>query len=122
MYFCQTTTEKFIRDQLGVPVYLKPDYEDLSCEMCFGVPPPDLADDPAVRQSCLLALEAMALGAGGGEEGTSPGCATASGPCEGCAAAPTEQLCPQLAPLLGLPPGTPLDEAATGGPRADTPP
>ena len=62
---CKIPTQKFIREQLGVPVYLKPDYEDLSCEMCFGVPPPDLADDPAVRQSCFQALEEMAWGTGG---------------------------------------------------------
>jgi len=113
---CKIPTQKFIREQLGVPVYLKPDYEDLSCEMCFGVPPPDLADDPAVRQSCFQALEEMAWGTGGtggggrgGQGGGADGgggCASAA--CDGCAEAPAEQLCPQLAPLLGLSPGVPL--------------
>ena len=110
---CKIPTEKFIRNQLGVPVYLKPDYEDLSCEMCFGVPPPDLADDPAVRQSCFQALEEMAWGAGvtggaGGVGGADGGGGCASAACDGCAEAPAEQLCPQLAPLLGLSPGPPL--------------
>jgi len=119
---CKIPTQKFIGEQLGVPVYLKPDYEDLSCEMCFGVPPPELADDPAVRQSCLQALEEMAWGAdGAGASGAMDGAGggagggCASDACDGCIEAPAEQLCPQLAPLLGLSPGAPL------GPGGGTP-
>eukprot|EP00899_Mesostigma_viride_P018909 jgi/Mesvir1/27019/Mv20725-RA.1 len=50
---CKVPTQNFLTDELGLPVTLKPDFKDMSCEMIFGSPPPPLAEDEAMRQPCL---------------------------------------------------------------------
>ncbi|CAL9204038.1 unnamed protein product, partial [Musa hybrid cultivar] len=47
---CKVPSQKFIQDSLGMPVYMVPNFEDLSCEMVFGQQPP--LHDPTLKQPC----------------------------------------------------------------------
>ncbi|CAD5190683.1 unnamed protein product [Musa acuminata subsp. malaccensis] len=47
---CKIPSQKFIQDSLGMPIYMVPNFEDMSCEMIFGQQPP--LDDPALKQPC----------------------------------------------------------------------
>ncbi|TVU25079.1 hypothetical protein EJB05_27558, partial [Eragrostis curvula] len=48
---CKIPSQKFIQDSFGMPVYMSPNFEDMSCEMIFGQEPPE--DDPALKQPCF---------------------------------------------------------------------
>ncbi|KAG0487311.1 hypothetical protein HPP92_009406 [Vanilla planifolia] len=47
---CKLPSQKFIRESLGMPTYMVPNFEEKSCEIIFGQHPP--ADDPALKQPC----------------------------------------------------------------------
>ena len=49
---CKRPTQAFFSEQLNVPLYMRPNFTDFSCEMMFGVEPPEDADDPAYTTSC----------------------------------------------------------------------
>ncbi|XP_020242076.1 beta-carotene isomerase D27, chloroplastic [Asparagus officinalis] len=51
---CKIPSQKFIKDSLGMPVHMSPNFEDMSCEMIFGQEPPK--DDPALKQPCYTKL------------------------------------------------------------------
>ena len=41
-------------EELNIPLYMKPNFETYSCEMRFGVTPPDEKDDPIYSESCFI--------------------------------------------------------------------
>ncbi|XP_042409638.1 beta-carotene isomerase D27, chloroplastic-like [Zingiber officinale] len=47
---CKIPCQSFIQDSLGMPVYMNPNFEDMSCEMIFGQQAP--IDDPSLKQPC----------------------------------------------------------------------
>ncbi|KAJ8465483.1 hypothetical protein OPV22_028035 [Ensete ventricosum] len=47
---CKVPSQQFIQDSLGMPVYMAPNFEDMSCEMVFGQQPP--LHDPTLKQPC----------------------------------------------------------------------
>lgn len=47
-------TEGFFAERLGLPLTMDPNFEDLSCEMSFGVKPPPLEEDPVFTQPCFV--------------------------------------------------------------------
>ncbi|KAF5194043.1 Beta-carotene isomerase d27 chloroplastic [Thalictrum thalictroides] len=49
---CKMPSQKFIKDSLGVPFTMVPNFEDMSCDMIFGQDPPAPSDDPALKQPC----------------------------------------------------------------------
>ncbi|KAI8574491.1 hypothetical protein RHMOL_Rhmol01G0358200 [Rhododendron molle] len=49
---CKMPSQKFMKDALGVPVDMVPNFDDMSCEMVFGQEPPATAEDPAFKQPC----------------------------------------------------------------------
>ncbi|KAJ4727393.1 beta-carotene isomerase D27, chloroplastic-like [Melia azedarach] len=49
---CKVPSQTFIKDSLGVPVTMVPNFDDMSCEMIFGQEPPASYDDPAFKQPC----------------------------------------------------------------------
>nr|UXN85562.1 D27 isomerase [Crocus sativus] len=53
---CKMPSQKFIQDSLGMPLYMVPNFEDMSCEMIFGQQPPEPEDDPALKQPCYKNL------------------------------------------------------------------
>jgi hypothetical protein len=50
---CKIPTQEFFTKQLGMPLYMQPNFEDYSCTMTFGHYPPSLEEDPVMQQSCL---------------------------------------------------------------------
>ncbi|CAK9323494.1 unnamed protein product [Citrullus colocynthis] len=49
---CKFPCQDFIKDSLGMPVSMVPNFDDMSCEMIFGKDPPAPIDDPALKQPC----------------------------------------------------------------------
>ncbi|XP_057965450.1 beta-carotene isomerase D27, chloroplastic-like [Malania oleifera] len=49
---CKMPSQRFIKESLGMPVNMVPNFEDMSCEMIFGQHPPTAAHDPALKQPC----------------------------------------------------------------------
>ncbi|XP_068636210.1 beta-carotene isomerase D27, chloroplastic-like [Aristolochia californica] len=49
---CKIPSQKFIKDSFGIPVTMVPNFQDMSCEMKYGVEPPAAEDDPAMKQPC----------------------------------------------------------------------
>ncbi|KAF3338161.1 beta-carotene isomerase D27 [Carex littledalei] len=49
---CKIPCQKFIHDSLGMPVYMLPNFEDMSCEIIFGEKPPREEEDPMLNQPC----------------------------------------------------------------------
>ncbi|XP_023534253.1 beta-carotene isomerase D27, chloroplastic-like isoform X1 [Cucurbita pepo subsp. pepo] len=49
---CKFPTQDFIKDSLGMPVSMIPNFDDMSCEMKFGEDPPASIEDPALNQPC----------------------------------------------------------------------
>lgn len=52
---CKRPTQAFFSEQLGVPLYMKPNFTDYSCELMFGVPAPPDAEDEAYLEPCYVA-------------------------------------------------------------------
>ncbi|GMH35633.1 hypothetical protein BSKO_03501 [Bryopsis sp. KO-2023] len=52
---CKIPTQKFFTEDFGLPVTMKPNFEDLSCDMIFGEMPPSIEDDEAFKQPCFAA-------------------------------------------------------------------
>lgn len=50
---CKGPTEEFFKESLGVPLYMKPDFETCKCELQFGVEPPVPSEDPAYSEPCF---------------------------------------------------------------------
>ena len=50
---CKSPCQTFFTEELGMPLYMEPNFEDQSCLMIFGQNPPPLDQDPAAQQSCL---------------------------------------------------------------------
>ena len=53
LYLCRQPTHAFFNDVLQVPMYMKPNFTDCSCEMFFGLAPPDPAVDEVYGESCF---------------------------------------------------------------------
>ncbi|BFG43075.1 beta-carotene isomerase D27 chloroplastic [Prunus yedoensis var. nudiflora] len=50
---CKMPSQSFIKSSLGTPVNMVPNFDDMSCEMIFGQDPPELSNDPALKQPCF---------------------------------------------------------------------
>ncbi len=51
---CKLPTQRFFTQDFGIPLTMTPDFEDFSCEMVFGAPPPELASEDCYQTSCLV--------------------------------------------------------------------
>ncbi|PWA72443.1 hypothetical protein CTI12_AA270650 [Artemisia annua] len=49
---CKVPAQDFMKNTLGIPINMVPNFDDMSCEYIFGVDPPALQDDPAFKQPC----------------------------------------------------------------------
>ncbi|XP_042011910.1 beta-carotene isomerase D27, chloroplastic-like isoform X4 [Salvia splendens] len=56
---CKMPSQLFIKDSLGMPITMVPNFEDMSCEMKFGVEPPPQSLDPAFTQPCYKQCKAI---------------------------------------------------------------
>ncbi|PZO11548.1 MAG: DUF4033 domain-containing protein [Leptolyngbya foveolarum] len=50
---CKLPTQTFFTEKFGIPLTMTPNFEDLSCTMVFGQPPPDPKLDDAFSEPCL---------------------------------------------------------------------
>ena len=50
---CKAPVQTFFTEELGMPLTMKPNFEDYSCEMIFGLTPPSLAEDEVMQQGCI---------------------------------------------------------------------
>ncbi|KAI4301182.1 hypothetical protein L6164_034487 [Bauhinia variegata] len=55
---CKMPCQSFVKDSLGMPVSMVPNFDDMSCEMIFGQDPPASTDDPALKQPCYALCKA----------------------------------------------------------------
>ncbi|KAE8665425.1 Beta-carotene isomerase D27 [Hibiscus syriacus] len=55
---CKMPSQAFIKDSLGMPVNMVPNFDDMSCEMIFGQEPPASIDDPTLKQPCYKLCKA----------------------------------------------------------------
>ncbi|XP_042971830.1 beta-carotene isomerase D27, chloroplastic-like [Carya illinoinensis] len=55
---CKLPSQAFIKDSLGMPVNMVPNFDDMSCEMIFGQDSPASTDDPALKQPCYKQCKA----------------------------------------------------------------
>ena len=62
---CKLPTQDFFTHKLGIPLTMKPNFEDFSCEMIFGQMPPPLEAESIYHQPCLA--EPHATGADPGQ-------------------------------------------------------
>ncbi|WP_052050362.1 DUF4033 domain-containing protein [Leptolyngbya sp. KIOST-1] len=51
---CKLPTQRFFTEDFGIPLTMVPNFEDFSCEMVFGQPPPPLETEDAYHQPCLV--------------------------------------------------------------------
>mmetsp|Transcript_4797 Transcript_4797/g.8719 ORF Transcript_4797/g.8719 Transcript_4797/m.8719 type:complete len:278 (-) Transcript_4797:286-1119(-) len=49
---CKRPTQDFFAQEFGLPLTIRPNFEDKSCEFCFGLTPPPEEDDPAYSYPC----------------------------------------------------------------------
>ena len=69
LHLCKGPTQALFNDELGMKLYMKPNFRDCSCEMFFGVSPPPMEQDDVYGQPCfstcsmtdLLALQRSEL-------------------------------------------------------------
>ncbi len=50
---CKLPTQTFFTQDFGIPLTMTPNFEDFSCEMVFGQPPPPLQTEAAYNEPCL---------------------------------------------------------------------
>lgn len=50
---CQQPTQRYFTQVLGLPVRMTPNYDDMSCQMTYGISPLPIEEDPAVTGDCL---------------------------------------------------------------------
>lgn len=51
---CKLPTQAFFTQDFGIPLTMTPNFEDYSCEMVFGQPPPDPKTEASHQQPCLV--------------------------------------------------------------------
>ncbi|CAM9614141.1 unnamed protein product, partial [Sphacelaria rigidula] len=50
MNLCKLPTEAFFREDLGMPLRMTPNFEDLSCEFAFGQAAAPVENDPLMQE------------------------------------------------------------------------
>lgn len=54
LHSCKEATETFFAANMGLPLYIEPDFEDYSCKFKFGVQPPPVADQACFDEPCFV--------------------------------------------------------------------
>ncbi|CAG9467539.1 unnamed protein product [Pedinophyceae sp. YPF-701] len=50
---CKAPSQEWLMEDFGMPMHIRPNYDDFSCEWRFGVEPPPLEEDEAVLVPCF---------------------------------------------------------------------
>ena len=53
LHLCKGPTQSFFNDHLGMKMTMKPNFQDCSCEMLFGVTPPPKEEDDVYGEPCF---------------------------------------------------------------------
>ena len=61
LHLCKGPTQSFFNDHLGIKVHFKPDFNDCSCEMLFGIAAPNPTVDPAYGEPCFSTCSMNAM-------------------------------------------------------------
>lgn len=51
---CKLPTQDFFTKEFGIPLTMVPNFEDYSCQMTFGEPPPPLETEESYQTPCLV--------------------------------------------------------------------
>lgn len=54
LHSCKEATETFFAANMGLPLYIEPDFEDYSCKFNFGVKPPPVAEQACFDEPCFV--------------------------------------------------------------------
>lgn len=57
---CKIPTQDFFTNEFGLPLTMIPNFEDMSCEMVYGQPPPPFEEDPVAKQPCFAEVCSVA--------------------------------------------------------------
>ncbi|CAN0015682.1 unnamed protein product, partial [Phaeothamnion confervicola] len=60
MNLCKVPTETFFAEELGMPLRMTPNFDDLSCEFAFGHAPLPRDEDPQLKDPCYKECPAAA--------------------------------------------------------------
>lgn len=73
---CKASTQTFFNDHFGLPLTVKPNHEDMSCEFIFGQEPPPLEQDEALLFPCRVDCKTArnCSGADGSDGASLPPC------------------------------------------------
>ncbi|KAH7837714.1 hypothetical protein Vadar_017148 [Vaccinium darrowii] len=58
---CKIPSQTFIKDSLGMPINMVPNFDDMSCEMIYGQDPPPTTEDPVFKQPCYTLLSSKVV-------------------------------------------------------------
>jgi len=58
---CKRPTQTFFADKLGVPLYMRPNFTDYSCDLIFGVSAPLDINDEAYQKPCFSVCATSSL-------------------------------------------------------------
>ena len=50
---CKIPTQNFFCEDMGLPLTMTPDYDDFSCKFSFGLTPPSIEEDDAMKVACF---------------------------------------------------------------------
>lgn len=79
---CKVPTQAFFARHMGLPLEMKPNYEDFSCQFSFGKTPPPEAEDPAFATPCFIKCPtARRSSSTAAAAGAAAGAAIAADPC-----------------------------------------
>eukprot|EP00252_Welwitschia_mirabilis_P005497 TRINITY_DN15974_c0_g1_i3.p2 TRINITY_DN15974_c0_g1~~TRINITY_DN15974_c0_g1_i3.p2 ORF type:complete len:112 (-),score=20.17 TRINITY_DN15974_c0_g1_i3:217-552(-) len=53
VHTCKIPTQSFMKESMGVPLYMEPNFNDFSCQFKFGIEPPSIHDDKSLEVACL---------------------------------------------------------------------
>jgi hypothetical protein len=53
LHICKGPTQVFFAQDMGIPLHMKPNFDDNSCELFFGVVPPPDHLDPSYGEACF---------------------------------------------------------------------
>jgi len=59
---CKVPSQEWLAQDFKMPLHIRPNYDDFSCEWVFGVEPPPLEDDEAVLVPCFQQCDSEVKG------------------------------------------------------------
>jgi hypothetical protein len=59
---CKVPSQRWLGADFGMPLHIRPNYDDFSCTWKFGVEPPPLAQDEAVLVPCFSQCDSQFKG------------------------------------------------------------